>query len=428
MDKPSASVLDTRLDEARREYKEGLAKQRDGAHLHAAHLLFVRAACACLPEALNKVGVLLLQNALDVDPVEVRNEVEAEGGACSLPSHLDFASGEALLRLAADEGGYGPAQYNLACLLERRCGRTFADFCDPPPLSPPSPRFHLYLPPSPVSDAAAVDEWAGEVRKKGKERKRKEEGEEEWEGEMVGGMMPSRSEGDDTTDLQLRSSLLHASEEGKGEREEREEREGKEGKESEKRTSAMVEALKYVKKAARRHVAEAQMKLAHLYSFGAAQLGVEKSEDLALEWALRAASNGHGPAYLHLARLYDAGSEKVKRDPSKAVQYAQQAANKGMSEGHCLLGYLHSTGRASEGKGGGRGKRNMKKAVEYYTKAVELGSGPAAFNLALRYERGEGVKADLSQAYRMAKLAVQRGVDEAKDKLAELSLVEGYEV
>ena len=65
-------------------------------------------------------------------------------------------------------------------------------------------------------------------------------------------------------------------------------------------------------------------------------------------------------------------------------------------------------------------KRNTKKAVSLYQKAIDKGSVAAAYYLSSMYETGEGVKAaDKEQALKLLKQAANGGVAYAQDKLGD---------
>ena len=65
-------------------------------------------------------------------------------------------------------------------------------------------------------------------------------------------------------------------------------------------------------------------------------------------------------------------------------------------------------------------KRNVKKAITLYEKAIEKGSAVAAYYLSSLYETGEGMKeADKAQALKLLKEAAQKGIAYAQDKLGD---------
>ena len=65
-------------------------------------------------------------------------------------------------------------------------------------------------------------------------------------------------------------------------------------------------------------------------------------------------------------------------------------------------------------------KRNTKKAVSLYQKAMEKGSVAAAYYLSSMYETGEGMKtADKEQALKLLKKAANGGIAYAQDKLGD---------
>ena len=65
---------------------------------------------------------------------------------------------------------------------------------------------------------------------------------------------------------------------------------------------------------------------------------------------------------------------------------------------------------------------NYVKAVEWFRKAAEQGNDVAQYNLAMCYERGEGVVKDLAEAVKWFRKAAEQGEAEAKARLEELGI------
>ena len=57
---------------------------------------------------------------------------------------------------------------------------------------------------------------------------------------------------------------------------------------------------------------------------------------------------------------------------------------------------------------------NYVKAVEWFRKAAEQGNDVAQYNLAMCYERGEGVVKDLAEAVKWYRKAAEQGNDVAQ--------------
>ena len=95
----------------------------------------------------------------------------------------------------------------------------------------------------------------------------------------------------------------------------------------------------------------------------------------------RAAALGHAPAQYHLGFLYGEG-QGVTRDPAKAIEWFRRAADQGHAEAQYAVG-LSLAGRADK-----------REAAEWFRRAAGQGLVDAQFQLALLYEKGDGVAAD----------------------------------
>lgn len=63
-------------------------------------------------------------------------------------------------------------------------------------------------------------------------------------------------------------------------------------------------------------------------------------------------------------------------------------------------------------------RKSYKKAIEWYTKSAEQGNVKAQYNLAECYEIGSGVKKDIDKAVEWYTKAAAQGDEEAKNKLS----------
>lgn len=80
--------------------------------------------------------------------------------------------------------------------------------------------------------------------------------------------------------------------------------------------------------------AKAQAQLGAMYLLGS---GVEKNEQQAAEWFLKAARQGYADAEIIVAALYDSGVG-VKNDMPQATHWYEQAAAHGHSTAQAILG------------------------------------------------------------------------------------------
>ena len=121
------------------------------------------------------------------------------------------------------------------------------------------------------------------------------------------------------------------------------------------------------------------------------------------------AEAGDAEAQIALAQRYRFGVD-VSKDPAKAVEWFQKAAEQGNVQAQFSVGYMYA---AAEGGF----ERNLPKAVEWYRKAAEGGHANAQVNLGNMYRSGDGVSKDLpmtlywfqkaaDQGYAMAQIAM----------------------
>ena len=103
-------------------------------------------------------------------------------------------------------------------------------------------------------------------------------------------------------------------------------------------------------------------------------------------------------AYYLLAKLHFDGSNMVKTDKNKVVEYYEKASEGGYAPAKCELGNLYFSGKIVN--------KNISKAIAYYNDALLSGylSKGAADNLASCYQQGlGGVKKDAEMAQEIMK-------------------------
>lgn len=91
-----------------------------------------------------------------------------------------------------------------------------------------------------------------------------------------------------------------------------------------------------------------------------------------------AAKLGNTDAMNYLSMCYESG-ENVDKDDEKSINYARKSFEKGNAYAGFLLGLKYQSGVGC--------KKNMTKAVEIWEKAADLGSGEAANNVFVYYNR-----------------------------------------
>lgn len=169
------------------------------------------------------------------------------------------------------------------------------------------------------------------------------------------------------------------------------------------------EALKWYIKAAEQGNPDIQYHVGAKYFHGD---GTGQDYVEAARWWELAAAGGQVDAQFNLGLMYYRGMVKEK-DDAKAAQLFREAAEQGHGDAQYVLGLLYSFGQGVE--------KNYKTALQWFRKSSEQGVARAQFNMGVFYENGYGVDKDLDQARKWYERASAQGLNEATDKLAELS-------
>lgn len=166
---------------------------------------------------------------------------------------------------------------------------------------------------------------------------------------------------------------------------------------------------------------ESTLGLSQIYAAGVP--GQPKDEQKSLDYLIKATEQKNAVAMsTYAARLFEGdpaaeGSKQlVKKDPAKAMKMFEDAAATGFAAANRLLGAIYENGLGGNAK-------DLKKAVEYYTKAANANDGQALFRLGNFFEAGlndgEGEKAtsvvqqNAKSALDLYRLAAQNGMSEA---------------
>lgn len=156
-------------------------------------------------------------------------------------------------------------------------------------------------------------------------------------------------------------------------------------------------------------------------------------------------AKGEAFAQLTLGLLYQEGSSGFPKNPAKAFQLYQQAADSGLAAALVAVGTCHLTGvgtaqdrnksaryfkqAAEAGNPVGKFlwgmshqfgygvKANLAEAARWYSEAAESGYAPAQCNLGLLFEYGSGVKEDPVRAVELYRLAAEQGYASAQFQL-----------
>ncbi len=136
-------------------------------------------------------------------------------------------------------------------------------------------------------------------------------------------------------------------------------------------------------------------------------------------------TNAETSKLLMLGFAYYTGIDSMPKDYHKAVEYFTKAAELGDFEAQYNLGVCYDYGRGVA--------QDRKKAADLYQKAADKGHSIAQFNLASLYESGDGVPQDFVKAAEYYKASAEQDNDCAQFKLANCyyegsRLREGYRV
>lgn len=112
------------------------------------------------------------------------------------------------------------------------------------------------------------------------------------------------------------------------------------------------------------------------------------------------AQAGDAAAMYEVGRMYELG-RGTEPDMKKAVQWYERALNKGQNNARAHLGVLYYEGTGVN--------RDLKKAVGLLQPAAQAGNPTAQFYLGRMYEQGEGLRHDPNQAMYWYKQAANGG-------------------
>jgi len=124
------------------------------------------------------------------------------------------------------------------------------------------------------------------------------------------------------------------------------------------------------------------------------------------------ADNDDVAAMRNVALMYRRG-QGVARDPEKAIDWYEKAAEAGLGTAQGDLGIMLLDGEA--------GKPDPEGAVKWLTAASQAGHANAQFRLGQLYEQGQYVTKDLDTAKKLYTEAAAHGQKQAAARLAELS-------
>lgn len=163
----------------------------------------------------------------------------------------------------------------------------------------------------------------------------------------------------------------------------------------------------WLDKAAKAGSATAHFEIARL-------IAAEEEPDTGLVYGhlVAAADGGITSAQNELGLFYLSGN-LGHRDAPAAVAWLTRAAKAGLADAQNNLGTLYERGIGVTA--------DLNSAGELYSLAASQNHGPATTALARLFAAGVGTKPNLAKAWALANLAIERGDEEAKKVLGELS-------
>lgn len=161
------------------------------------------------------------------------------------------------------------------------------------------------------------------------------------------------------------------------------------------------EGAQWLRKAAVQGSSQALFHLSICYYHGK---GVKKNMKKSVELLTQAAKLGNPSAEGSLGVLYYTG-DGVDQDVEKGIYWITRGAEGGLAEAQCNLGIIfREQGKAAE-------------SIPWFRKSAALGFSRAQHFLAASYYTGDGVKANMKEAYKWWRKAAEQGLPDAQFNL-----------
>ncbi|QTN30253.1 sel1 repeat family protein [Rhodoferax sp. AJA081-3] len=154
----------------------------------------------------------------------------------------------------------------------------------------------------------------------------------------------------------------------------------------------VAQAFAWTKAAADKGHVAAQYLLGSAYSGG---LGTAKDEQKALFWFSKSYEHGNEKAALKLAKVLGTGQ------PGLALQFALEAAERGLADAQLLVAEAYATGLGTE--------QDTRLALGWYQRAAEQGLAAAQFALGGLHALGSGVARNVAVARQWYREAAAQG-------------------
>ncbi|MCZ4279649.1 SEL1-like repeat protein [Kiloniella laminariae] len=161
--------------------------------------------------------------------------------------------------------------------------------------------------------------------------------------------------------------------------------------------------------------AGSQFELAGLYHKG---IGTDRDIPVAFEWYLRAAAQGYDEAQYVLGKAYLAG-EEVPADPATGIRYLAAAAIQDHIPSLFYLGNQYLNGNDNTYA---LVRQDTDKGIQLLTRAADLGSSDAQFNLGIHYGDKRNKDHDLATSLKWHLLTAEQGNEIAMHELGRLYL------
>lgn len=173
-------------------------------------------------------------------------------------------------------------------------------------------------------------------------------------------------------------------------------------------------AVAWIRKAAEQGYVNAQYNLGIAYGRGE---GVPTNEAEAIRWMKQAADQGHAEAK-DVVEEYEASkstlTKAVPEDPG--LNKLRAAATRGDADALFQLATKYEDGEGTQ--------RNLETALRYYRQSADRGNVHAQTYIGVIYDKGRGVQQDDSEALRWYKKAAQNGDPQAQFNLG-VFLIDG---
>ena len=153
----------------------------------------------------------------------------------------------------------------------------------------------------------------------------------------------------------------------------------------------------------------AQQELGEAYLEGDENLGVERSDELAVTCFTKPAAAGYVWSLLLLGSMYYFGGRGVPVDYSKSFELFQPAADGGSIDAMYYLGAMYDRGVGVE--------QDFGEALSWLQKAADVGHANAQCNLGAMYDNGRGVEKKSKEALMLFQKAADQGHVDAQFNL-----------